>query len=180
MSKIHDEPLKRSSDSQGRTGILMASKWTGTIDVVVTEGYVNYVATNADPVAHGVSEISGIASLYRVLENGSTSRQKFQISLAILGQSTSQAKREVDEGDATWPDVMKNEITDDVIGILFKPDENELRRGYLYLHPDQFDKLIGNLTPSMQIRLYSRQGVQSECDLIVRVDVTTKKFEPQS
>jgi hypothetical protein len=38
--------------------------------------------------------------------------------------------REVDEGDATWPDVMKNEITDDLIGILFKADENELRRGY--------------------------------------------------
>ena len=158
----------------------MAKEWTDTIDAVVTEGYVNYVATNADPVAHGVSEISGNASLYRVLEGASTSRQKFQISLAILGQSTSQAKRQVNKGDATWPDVMKNEIIDDVIGILFKADENELRRGYLYLHPDQFDKLIGNLAPSMQIRFYSRQGVQSECDLIVRVDATTKKFEPQS
>jgi hypothetical protein len=54
-----------------------------------------------------------------------------------------------------------------------------MNTGYLYLHPDQFDKLIGNLTPDMKIRFYSRQGVQSECDLIVSVDVYTKKFEPQ-
>ena len=41
------------------------------------------------------------------------------------------------------------EITDsdDAIGILFKTGvkEFELRRGYLYLHPAQFDKLLGNL-----------------------------------
>src|SRR5438552_231827 len=110
MSKVRAGPLKRSSEVKTGQGYSMAKEWTDTIDVVVTEGYVNYVATNADPIAHGVSEISGNASLCRVLEDASTSRQKFQISLAILGQSTSQAKHEVDKGDAIWPDVMKNEI----------------------------------------------------------------------
>ena len=75
-----------------------------------------------------------------------------------------------------------SEITDndDVVGILFTTGvkEFELRRGYLYLHPAQFDKLMGNLTTGTEIRFYSsRQGVQSECDLIVRADVT-KRFEP--
>lgn len=161
----------------------MASEWTGTIDVVVTEGYVNYIATNADPTAHGVAEISGDASLYQMFFSADLEepfreplRQNFQISLVIQGRPASQSKREA----TVWPDLM-NEITDndDVIGILFKPDEYELRRGYLYLHPDQFDKLIGNLTPDTKIKFYSRQGVQSECDLIVSVHATTRKIEPQ-
>jgi hypothetical protein len=66
------------------------------------------------------------------------------------GLSASKVKREAD----VWPEVM-NEITEngDVIGILFKAAVNKfkLRRGYLYLHPAQFDKLIRNMTPSMQI-----------------------------
>ena len=69
-----------------------------------------------------------------------------------------------------------NEITDndDVIGILFKAGVDKkyekigVRRGYLYLRPAQFDKLIGNLTTGTEIRFYTRQGVQSECDLIGR------------
>ena len=80
-----------------------------------------------------------------------------------------------------------NEITDNdgVIGILFEPsfdeefDECPIRRGYLYLHPDQFGKRIGNLEPNIKIRFYCRQAVQSKSDLIVWADVTTKKFEPQ-
>ena len=52
-----------------------------------------------------------------------------------------------------------NEITDNdgVIGILFEPsfdaefDEFPIRRGYLYLHPDQFGKRIGNLEPNSKI-----------------------------
>ena len=122
----------------------MASDWGGTIDVVVMGGYVNYVATNADPAAHGVAEISGNASLYQLFfsadieEPFRSLRQKFPISLAILGKSASQAKSEADQDKRPWPDVM-NEITDkdDVIGILFKTGvkEFELRRGYLYLHP---------------------------------------------
>ncbi|SRR5260370_20258906 len=110
----------------------MASDRT-IIDVAVTEGYVNYIATGTDPVAHGVAEISGDASLYRVFLGGDyrePTRQKFQISLAIEGQSASELKRESDQGRGSWPNVM-NEITDndDVIGILFKVDEFELRRG---------------------------------------------------
>ena len=158
-------------------GIGMVEGWTGTIDVAVTEGYVSYVATGDDPDAHGVAEISGNASLLRLSD---AEPSKFQISLAILGKSASQAKSEADQDKRRWPDVM-NEITDndDVIGILFKTGvkEFELRRGYLYLHPAQFDKLMGNLTTGMEIRFYTRQGVQSECDLIVRADVT-KRFEP--
>jgi hypothetical protein len=156
----------------------MASDWTTTIDVAVTEGYVNYIAMGADSAAHGGAEISGEASLYRVLleSDREPSRHKFQISLVIQGRSASEVKSEA----TVWPDVM-NEITDndDVIGILFKPDEFELRRGYLYLHPNQFDKLLSNLATGTKIRFYSRQGVRSECELITRVDVTTKKIEPQ-
>ena len=130
-----------------------------------------------DPEAHGVAEISGNASLLRLSD---AEPSKFQISLAILGKSASQAKREADQDKRPWPDVM-NEITDNdhVIGILFKTGvkEFELRRTYLYLHPAQFDKLLGNLTTGAEIRFYIRQGVQSECDLIVRADVT-RKFEP--
>jgi hypothetical protein len=177
ISKVHDEPLKRSSEVKAGQGYSMASDWTGTIELAVTEGYVNYIATGTDPVAHGVAEISGDASLRRVLEDGSELRQKFQISLVIQGRPAAEVKRDA----GVWPNVM-DEITDnhDVIGILFKIDEFELRRGYLYLHPDQFDKLIGNLATGMKIRFYSRQGVRSECDLIVRADVTTKKIEPRS
>ena len=53
-----------------------------------------------------------------------------------------------------------------------------VRHGYLFLHPDQFDKLIGNLTTGTKIRFYTRQDVQSECDLIGKVEVTTRKIEP--
>jgi hypothetical protein len=160
-------------------GIGMVEGWTVTIDVAVTEGYVSYVATGDDPDAHGVAEISGNASLLHLSD---AEPSKFQISLAILGKSASQAKSEADQDKRPWPDVM-NEITDndDVIGILFKTGvkEFELRRSYLYLHPAQFDKLMGNLTTGTEIRFYTRQGVQSECDLIVKADVT-RKFEPQS
>jgi len=52
-----------------------------------------------------------------------------------------------------------------------------LRRGYLYLHPAQFDKLMGNLTTDMEIRFYTRQGVQAECDLIFKVEVCTHRIE---
>jgi len=66
------------------------------------------------------------------------------------GLSASEVKREAD----VWPKVI-NEITEngDVIGILFKAAVNKfkLRRGFLYLHAAQFDKLIRNMTPSMQI-----------------------------
>jgi hypothetical protein len=62
---------------------------------------------------------------------------------------------------------------------LHKVDEFELRRGEVFLHPDQFDKLLGNLATGMEIRFYSRQGVQAEYDLIVRADVTARKIEPQ-
>jgi hypothetical protein len=74
-----------------------------------------------------------------------------------------------------------NEITDndEVIGILFKVDEFEQRRGYLYLHPAQFDKLMGNLAASTCVTLYSRQGTQSECDLIISVHTYTKVIAPQ-
>ena len=147
----------------------------------VTKANVGYIADGADPDAHGVAEISGNASLLPVFlgEDTEPPRQTFPISLAVEGCSPSEAKRRA----SVWPDVM-NQITDndDVIGILFKAevDESELRRGYLYLHPAQFDKLIGNLATSMEIRFHSRQGVQSECDLIVRVAVWTKTMAPQS
>ena len=111
-------------------------------------------------------------------------QQKFRITLVIEGQSASQAKRQADEGENEW---VLNEITDndDVIGILFKASfdkkyEIGVRHGYLFLHPDQFDKLIGNLTTGTKIRFYTRQDVQSECDLIGKVEVTTRKIEPQS
>jgi hypothetical protein len=114
----------------------MVEGWTGTIDVAVREGCVSYVVTGDDPGAHGVAEISGNASLVRFSDAAEPS--KFQISLAILGKSASQAKHEADQDELPWPDVM-NEISDndDVIGILFKTGvkEFELRRGYLYLHP---------------------------------------------
>jgi hypothetical protein len=155
----------------------MAPNWTGTIDVVVTEGYVRYIATGADPEAHGVAEISGNASFLNSLGDGEPLRQQFQISLAIHGRLASEVKR----GAEVWPNAM-NEITvnDDVIGILFKPDEFESRRGHLFLRPDQFDKLLGGLATGMKISLYSRQGIQSECDLIVRVDVTTRRIQLES
>jgi hypothetical protein len=96
----------------------MVEGWTGTIDVAVAEGYVSYVATADDPDAHGAAEISGNASLLR---RSDSEPSKFQISLAILGKSASQAKSEADQDKRPWPDVM-NKITDndDVIGILFK------------------------------------------------------------
>ena len=155
----------------------MASDWTGSIRVAVTEASVGYVATGANPDATGVAEISGNASLSRVPEDGEPSRQEFHISLTIKGCSASEAKR----GATVWPNMM-NEITgnDDVIGILFKLDEFEQRRGYLYLHPAQFDKLMGNLAANTSVTLYSRQGTQSECDLIIRADLYTKTIAPQS
>lgn len=108
----------------------MVEGWTGTIDVAVTEGYVGYVATGEDPDARGFAEISGSASV----RPSDADPSKFQISLAIQGKSASQAKREADQSERPWPDVM-SEITnnDDVIGILFKTGvkEFELRRGYL-------------------------------------------------
>ena len=135
----------------------MVEGWTGTIDVAVTEGYVSYVATGGDTDVHGVAEISGNASLLRLSD---AEPSKFQISLAILGKSASQAKRQADEGENEW---VLNEITDkdDVIGILFKASFDKkyekigVRHGYLFLHPDQFDKLIGNLTTGTKIRFYT-------------------------
>ena len=154
----------------------MASDWTGSIRVAVTEASVGYVATGANPDATGVAEISGNASLSRVPEDGEPSRQEFHISLTIKGCSASEAKR----GATVWPNMM-NEITgnDDVIGILFKLDEFEQRRGYLYLHPAQFDKLMGNLAANTSVMLYSRQGTQSECDLIISVHTYTKVIASQ-
>jgi hypothetical protein len=155
----------------------MVEGWTGTIDVAVTEGYVGYVATGDDPDAHGDAEISGSASLLGLSD---ADPSKFQISLAIQGKSASQAKREADQSERPWPDVM-SEITnnDDVIGIMFKTGvkEFELRRGYLYLYPAQFEKLMGNLTTGTEIRFYTRQGVQSECDPIFKVEVYTQRIE---
>ena len=154
----------------------MVERWTGTLDVAVTEGYVSYVATGNDPDAHGVAEISGNASLLRLSD---AEPSKFQISLAIHGMTASQAKREAVLRERPWPDVM-NKITntDDVIGILFKTGvkEFELRRGYLYLHPAQFDKLMGNMTTAMEIRFCTRQSVQSQCDLIFKVEVYTQRI----
>jgi hypothetical protein len=154
----------------------MASDWTGSISVAVTEASVGYVATGANPDAIGVAEISGNASLSRISDDAEPPRQEFHISLTIQGQSASEAKREAH----LWPDVM-NEITDndDVIGILFKVDEFEQRRGYLYLHPAQYYNLMGNLATSTALTLYSRQGTQSECDLIVSVHLYTKMIAPQ-
>ena len=155
----------------------MVERWTGTLDVAVTEGYVSYVATGDDPDARGVAEISGNASLLRLSD---AEPSKFQISLAIHGMTASQAKREAVLSERPWPDVM-NEITntDDVIGILFKTGvkEFELRRGYLYLHPAQFDKLMGNLSTDTGIRFYTRQSIQSECELIFQVEVYTHRIE---
>jgi hypothetical protein len=179
MSKVHDEPLKCSSEVKTGQGYSMASdweNWTGTIDVAVTEANVLYCAIGTDPDAHGAAEISGNALLRNSLER---TELRFPISLAIHGKPASQAKREADENEFPWPEDM-NEITDGVIGILFKAEVNELRRGRLYLHPAQFDKLMGDLAIDKKIRFYSRQGVQSECDLIVRVDVWTKIIAPQS
>ncbi len=58
----------------------MVEGWTGTIDVVVTEGYVGYVATGDGPDAHGFAEISGSASFLGLSD---ADPSKFQISLAI-------------------------------------------------------------------------------------------------
>jgi hypothetical protein len=155
----------------------MVEGWTGTIDVTVSEGYVSYVATGDDSDAHGVAEISGNASLLRFSD---PEPSKFRISLAILGKSASQAKREADQEKRPRPDVMK-QLTDndDAIGILFKTGvkEFDLRRGYLYLHPAQFDKLMGNLTTDMEVRIYTRQSIQSECELIFQVEVYTHRIE---
>lgn len=154
----------------------MIEGWTGIIDVAVREGYVSYVVTGDHPGAHGVAEISGNASLVRFSD---PEPSKFQISLAILGKPASEAKREADQEKRPWPDAM-NEIADNdnAIGILFKTGvkEFELRRGHLYLHPAQFDKLMGNLTTDMEIRFYTRQGV-AECDLIFKVEVYTHRIE---
>jgi hypothetical protein len=154
----------------------MVSDWTGSISVAVTEASVRYVATGANPDALAIAEISGNASLLRISDEAERSRQEFHISLTIQGSPASEAKRKAD----VWPNVM-NEITDndDVTGILFKVDEYEQRRGYLYLHPAQFDKLIGNLATSTVVTLYCRQGTQSECDLIVSVHLYTKIIAPQ-
>ena len=127
----------------GSFGMVEESQsWTRIIDVAVTKANVGYIAEGADPDAHGVAEISGNASLLHLTD---AEPSKFQISLAILGKSASQAKREADQEKRPWPDMMR-EITDndDAIGILFKTGvkEFELRRGYLYLHPAQFDKLM--------------------------------------
>src|SRR5258705_11252793 len=101
----------------------MVEGWTGTIDVAVREGYVSYVATGDDPDAHGVAEISGNASLLRFSD---AEPSKFQISLAILGKSASQAKREPDQEKRPCPDGRKK-ITDndEALGILFKTGVKE-------------------------------------------------------
>jgi hypothetical protein len=111
-----------TSTTMGFVG--MVEGWTGTIDVAVTEGYASYVASGGDPGAHGVAEISGNASLLRLSD---AEPSKFQISLAILGKSASQAKHEADQDELPWPDVM-NEITgnDDVIGIRSRPGSRNL------------------------------------------------------
>lgn len=68
---------------------------------------------------------------------------------------------------------------DDAIGILFTTGvkEFDLRRGYLYLHPAQFDKLMGNLSTDTEIRFYTRQSIQSEYELIFQVEVYTHRIE---
>jgi hypothetical protein len=123
----------------------MASDWTGSISVAVTEASVGYVATGANPDAIGVAEISGNASLSRISDDAEPPRQEFHISLTIQGQSASEAKREAH----LWPDVM-NEITDndDVIGILFKVDEFEQRRG------------VSVSTPRSILQTYGQSGDQ--------------------
>jgi hypothetical protein len=154
----------------------MASNWTGSVSVAMTEASVGYVATGTDPDAIGGATILGNASLSRISDDAEPSRQEFGISLTIQGCSASEARRRA----VVWPKMM-NEITDndDVIGILFKVDEFEQRQGYLYLHPAQFDKLMGNLATSTAVTLYSRQGNQSECELIVSVHLHTKLIAPQ-
>jgi hypothetical protein len=75
-----------------------------------------------------------------------------------------------------------NEITDndEFIGMLFKADEFGQRRGYLYLQPAQFDKIMGNLATGTVVTLYSREGTQSECDLVLSVHVYTRVIETQA
>jgi len=157
----------------------MASDWTGSIIVGVTEANVSYIATGTDPDVHGHAEISGNASFGRWHQSGSEpSRQEFGISLTINRRSASQTKSEA----TVWPKAF-DEVTanDDVIGIVLKANEFEHRQGNLFLHPSQFDKImpIMGLATRAGVTLFVRESTQPECYLIVRADFGTTLIAPE-
>jgi hypothetical protein len=135
----------------------MASDWTTTIDVTVTEGCINYIATVADPNAHGAAEILGDASFFRMFPVGEEReplRETFPISLVIEGRSISQKKRE----GMVWPKRLK-EITDYAAVYRHSIQGGRKRISVLqrisYLDPDQFDKLLRTMPTGTNIRVYS-------------------------
>jgi hypothetical protein len=152
----------------------MASAWTGSIFVGVTEANISYIAMGTADV-HGHAVISGNASFGRGSE---PSRQEFGISLMIDGRSASQAKREA----TVWPDAF-DEVTanDDVIGIILEANVFEHRHGNLFLHSSQFDKIMHlmGLATRAGVTLFLRESTQPECYLIVRADFGTTLIAPE-
>ncbi|QWG15360.1 hypothetical protein KMZ29_12255 [Bradyrhizobium sediminis] len=155
----------------------MASDWSGSINVKVTEANIRCVVTGTDSDALGVATMSGEASLSRISDT-EPPRQEFRLSLAIQGRSALQAKAAATVWPKLFDEVAEN---DDVIGILLKADEDDHRRGDVFLLATQFDKLMpvmSKFTTGAVVVLYIRKSTLSECDLIVMIDLNTTVIAP--
>ena len=155
----------------------MASDWSGSINVKVTEASIRCVVTGTDSEALGVATILGEASLSRISDT-ELPRQEFRLSLTIQSRSASQAKAAA----TVWPKLFDEVAeSDGVIGILLKADEYDYRRGDVFLLATQFDKLmpvVSKFTSGAAVALYVRESTLTECDLIVMIDCNTTIVGP--
>jgi hypothetical protein len=150
----------------------MAEDWTGWIDFKVTEASVYHVASSTcAPNEQGHGTILGHAILSR-RDQDAEIRQEFSLELDIRGQSASEARAKREED---WSSLLKD-VSDDVIGIIFRGDEQGNRRGYLWVSPSQFDKLLRSFG---SIRFYCREG-QSERELIKSAHFSTRGFDSRN
>ena len=143
----------------------MALDWTTTLDVAVTEGYVNYIATGADPHAHGVGEISGSSFIPR-------SFRRRQRTIATKIPSITRDARPLSIGSEARSGCVARcdeQITDnDDVSLAFCSRSMNLScAGGIWIRtPINLTNSWPIWLTGMKMRFYSRQGVQSECDLI--------------
>lgn len=160
----------------------MPLDWSGSIIIGATEAHVSFIAMDTRPDAHGHATIRGKASFGRYNQfhagRAEVMQKEFGISLAIDGRLASQAKLDATVWPAAFDEVTEN---DGVIGIIFKADEFDERPANLFLHPNQFDKIMPMMGLGIRagITLFVRESTLSDCFLIVRADFGTTLFAPQ-
>jgi hypothetical protein len=145
--------------------------WTSCITIAVSKANVTYVATGANSGIFGFAEISGDA-IFSYFDP-QPSREELHVSLTIQGRPAAQVKSEA----VVWPRAFDEvTTTDNIIGIVLKPNEFDHRQGYVFLHPAQFERLTSamNFPSKIEIRLYLRPSAQSGCELIMQIDFNAK------